>query len=156
MRKLLLYFWLCAILIFFGCTKSQTQVESLTQEDMAAIIGLRHNLVSAIKAGDAKTYGHLCSDNVKLMHPKAPIVTGRKELIKHNAAMFKAVKVTSLILTPVDVYGVGNLAYEVGTQSVQIDPPVEGFNASRKYLHVMRKSDDGAWQFVALMSSDSE
>jgi ketosteroid isomerase-like protein len=153
MRRFFIHFLLC--IAFISCNKLDNPIESLSQEDMNAISELRNNVVSAIKAGDAKAYGRLCSDDVRLMHPNAPIVNGREALIKHNAAMFEAVKVNTLILTPVDIYGIGDLAYEVGTQSVQINPSMEGFKSSRKYLHVMRKSDDGMWLFVALMSSDN-
>ena len=88
-----------------SCDRSNNRTETLSQEDIDAINELRNNVVLAIKAGDAESYG--------------------------------------------------DLAYEAGTQSLQIDPPIEGFNSSRKYIHVMRKSDDGKWRFVALMSSDN-
>jgi ketosteroid isomerase-like protein len=155
MTKNFLPFLLGICFAFVSCTESANKFEPLSQEDMNAISELRNNVVSAIKAGDAKAYGQLCSDSVRLMHPNFPIVNGRAELVEHNATMFAAVKVTTLIVTPVDIYGIGDLAYEVGTQSVQIDPPMEGFSSTRKYLHVMRKSDDGKWHFVALMSSDN-
>jgi len=153
MRELCIYLLLSITLV--SCDKSIKRTETLSQEDQDAIIELRNNVVLAIKAGDAESYGDLCEIDVLLLHPNAAIINGREELVKHNAAMFEAVRVTSLVLTPVEVYGIGDLAYEVGTQSVQIDPPLEGFKSSRKYLHVMRKSDDGKWRFVALMSSDN-
>ena len=146
---------LISISIFLGCNSSDKRTYTLSQEDQSAITELRNNLVLAIKAGDAEAYGHLCSVDVRLMHPNTSIINGREELIEHNTAIFEVAKVISLKLTPEEFYGIGDLAYEVGTQSVQIDPPLEGFNSSRKYLHVMRKSDDGIWRFVALMSSDN-
>ena len=153
MRRLYIYLLLSISLV--SCDKSNKRTESLSLEDKDAITELRNNVVLAIKTGDADAYGNLCEIDVRLLHPNTTIINGREELVKHNAAMFEAVKVTSLVLTPVEVYGIGNLAYEVGTQSVQINPPMDGFNSSRKYLHVMRKSDDGKWRFVALMSSDN-
>ena len=106
-------------------------------------------------AGDAIAYADLCDDDILILHPNAPIITGREELIGHNAQIFEIVDVTSLELAPVEIYGTGDLAYEVGTQSLSIEPALEGFNSSRKYLHVMRRRTDGTWRFVAAMSSDS-
>jgi ketosteroid isomerase-like protein len=100
-------------------------------------------------------YAALCTEDVRLLHSGVPLITGRAELEAHNAAMFEAVTVTSLELSPVDLYGVGDLAYEVGTQKLSIEPTVPGFSSSRKYVHVLRRGADGQWRFTALISNDS-
>ena len=81
----------------------------LTPEDLAAIDELRDAVTSAIIAGDAAGYANLCTDDVRLLHAGSPIISGRAELEAHNAAMFEAVTVTSLMLTPVEIYGTGDL-----------------------------------------------
>ena len=132
MKRIILPFFLWIVWVFAGCNESVNLSKPLSQEDKDAISELRNDLISAIKAGDAKAYGQLCSDSVRLMHPNSPIFNGRKELIKHNAEMFDVVKVNSLVLKPIDIYGIGDLAYEVGTQSVNIEPAIDGFSSSRK------------------------
>ena len=89
------------------------------------------------------------------MHAGAPLITGRAELEAHNAAIFEAVTVTSLKLSPVEVYGVGDLAYEVGTQELSVEPAIPSFSSSRKYVHVLRRGADGRWRFAVLISNDS-
>ena len=72
----------------------------------------------------------------------------------HNAEIFEVVSVSSLVLTPVVIYGTGDLAYEVGTQALTIEPTVPQFAGSRKYVHVFRQGSDGRWRFAALMSNN--
>ena len=144
-----------SVLLLSGCDLSDTAQNTFSNEDVIAIDSLRAALESVIEAGDAAAYADLCFDDVRLLHPGSPIVTGRKELISHNAPFFKSYNVKRLDLTPVEIYGTDDLAYEVGVQSLEIVPSVDGFSSSRKYLHVMRRGDDGQWRFVALMSSDS-
>ena len=135
-----------------GCADGALE---LTPEDMAAIDELRDAVTSAIIAGDAAAYANLCTEDVRLLHAGSPIITGRMELEAHNAAIFEAVNVTSLVLTPVEVYGAGDLAYEVGTQELTIEPAVPEFAGSRKYVHVFRRGSDGNWRFSALMSNNN-
>jgi FMN-dependent NADH-azoreductase len=138
-----------------GCGSGAGGPPTLTDADLVAIASLRTAVTAAILAGDAAAYAALCTDDVRLLHPGTPLITGQSELEAHNAAVFEAVTVTSLTLTPVEVYGEGDLAYEVGTQQLSIEPTMAGFSASRKYVHVMRRDPDGRWRFAALISNDS-
>ena len=121
----------------------------------AAIGELRDSVINAIVAGDAAAYASLCTEDVRLLHAGSPIITGKAELEAHNAAMFEAVAVTSLVLTPVEIYGTGDVAYEVGTQELTIEPTVPEFAGSRKYVHVFRRGSDGEWRFAALISNNN-
>ena len=127
----------------------------LTQEDLAAIESLRTAVTDSIVAGDVAAYAGLCTEDVQLLHEGSPIITGRAELEAHNVAMFDAVSVTSLKLIPVVVYGTGDLAYEVGTQELTIEPTMPGFAGSRKYVHVFRRGNNGQWLFSALISNNN-
>ena len=80
------------------------------------------------------------------MHAGSPIITGKSELEAHNAAIFEAVTVETLVLTPVEVYGTGDLAYEVGTQQLTIESAMQEFSGSRKYVHVLRRGADEKWR----------
>lgn len=154
MRRRLLTSVATAVAVF-GCGSGVERTATLTDTDLEAIAGLRTAVTAAILEGDAAAYAALCTDDVRLLHPSNPLITGRAELEAHNAAIFDAVTVTSLILRPVEVYGEGDLAYEVGTQQLSIEPAMPGFSAFRKYVHVMRRNPDGVWQFAALISNDS-
>ena len=143
---------LLATIMACGCTERAVE---LTPDDYVAIDELRDLVTDAIVAGDAAAYAELCTEDVRLLHAGSPIITGRAELEAHNAAMFEAVAVTSLVLTPVEIHGTGNVAYEVGTQELTIEPTVPEFAGSRKYVHVFRRGNDGEWRFAALMSNNN-
>ncbi len=151
MRRIFLVGLLAASMVG-GCGDTTTK---LATEDLSAIDNLRESLTSAIIAGDAAAYAELCTEDVRLLHAGSQIIMGRAELESHNAAIFEAVTVTTLELTPVEVYGVGDLAYEVGTQELTIEPEVLEFAGSRKYVHVFRRGSDGKWRFSALMSNNN-
>ena len=143
---------LLATFMASGCTD---RVAGLSPDDLGAIDELRDSVINAIVAGDAAAYANLCTEDVRLLHAGSPIITGKAELEAHNAAMFEAVAVTSLVLTPVEIYGTGDVAYEVGTQELTIEPTVPEFAGSRKYVHVFRRGSDGEWRFAALMSNNN-
>ena len=84
-----------------------------------------------------------------------PIITGKAKVETHNAAIFETVTVETLKLTPVEVHGTGDLAYEVGTQQLTIEPAVREFSGSRKYVHVFRRGANGIWRFTTLMSNNN-
>ena len=146
---------LLSVLCVSSCIESDVTRHTLSDEDLGAIGALRQALGDVIEAGDTIAYADLCSRDVRLLHAGSPIITGREEFISHTALVFEAIDVISLDLTPVNIYGTGDLAYEVGVQALSIEPSLVGFRSSRKYLHVMRRNHDGAWHFVALMSGDS-
>lgn len=153
MRRLLATFTLSSILLV-ACADGE-RPRTLSPEDQEAIASLRSAVIDAIVAGDAAAYAALCTEDVQLLHSGVPLITGRAELEAHNAAMFEAVTVTALELSPVEVYGVGDLAYEVGTQQLSIEPAMPGFSSSRKYVHVLRRGANGQWRFAVLISNDS-
>ena len=153
MRRHLIVFFLASAFLL-GCDHTVSPSSELTAEDVAAISDLRDALTNAIIAGDAATYAALCTEDVRLLHAGSPIITGKAELEDHNAEIFEAITVKSLKLTPVEVYGTGDLAYEVGSQYLEIEPSAPNFGSSRKYVHVFRRGADGKWRFASLMSNN--
>ena len=141
--------------LLLGCGQQPDETPPLSAADLESLAGLRLALIDAIEAGDATAYAALCTEDVQLLHADSPLITGRQELETHNAAIFEAVTVANLDLTPVDVYGVGDLAYEVGTQDLSIEPAVPQFRGSRKYVHILRHGEDGEWRFAVLISNNS-
>ncbi len=150
---MLLFILVCSLML--GCGNTDHRSLELTSADIAAIDNLRDALTDAIIAGDAASYANLCTEDVRLLHAGSPIITGKADLEAHNAAIFETVTVKTLKLTPVEVYGAGDLAYEVGTQQLTIDPEVPEFSGSRKYVHVFRRGANGNWRFATLMSNNN-
>ena len=109
------------IIAFIGCKESTEETNILSEKDKIELDELRDNLISAILMGDPLAYADQCTDDIRLLHPGAPLVSGREDLIKHVAPI-PGIQIKKLVLTPVEIYGSGDLAYEVGTQSVSIEP----------------------------------
>jgi ketosteroid isomerase-like protein len=57
--------------------------------------------------------------------------------------------VSDFALTPITAYGIGDLAYIVGTASFKIG----GAAQTVKYAEVLRKGTDGKWRYVVDMFS---
>ena len=93
--------------------------------------------VFAIYAADAKV---MPPDSPTLDGPAAhPVLAG---LIAGGA--------TDFVLTPTTVYGIGDLAYAVGTASFKMG----GASETVKYAEVLRRGDDGKWRYVVDMFSN--
>ena len=114
-------------LLLGGCGRVADQPSNLSAADLDSIASLRRALVDAIVAGDAAAYADLCTEDVRLLHPGAPLISGRAELEDHNAAMFEAITVTSLKLSPV----VGRMMAELVMEGHTADHDIGRFRLSR-------------------------
>ncbi len=126
----------------------------LTEADEMAIKELREALVQAIVTGDAAAYAACYTADGVVMHPDSPFVRGTAALLEYTKAVFDAVKVTRLVLTPMTVTGEGGVAFEAGVQDCRIEPPNEHFKEKRQYLHAYQRQEDGAWKIAAAMSGN--
>ena len=85
--------------------------------------------------------------DAKVMPPDSPTLDGAAAhpviagLIAGGASDF--------VLTPTTAYGIGDLAYLVGTASFKMG----GASETLKYAEVLRKGADGKWQYVVDMFS---
>jgi uncharacterized protein (TIGR02246 family) len=127
----------------------------LSSEDRNGVDKLREKLVAAILTADTATYVDCYEEDGILMHPGSPPIQGHTALREHVSAMFSAIRVTKLVLSPIVVDGSPDLAYDAGTQDLGIEPAIQGFGSRRKYLHVMRKQPNGTWKLVVGTSSDN-
>jgi len=128
----------------------------ISETDKLTFDSLRIAIVNAILDGDANAMADLCSDDALLLHPNTSLISGKDALRDHEAKIFETLRVTKLTLTPVEIYGMGNLAYEVGIQEVEIDQADERFLGKRKYVHILKKGADGKWRFKVLISNNSQ
>jgi uncharacterized protein (TIGR02246 family) len=95
--------------------------------------------------GDAAAIAALYSEDAIVFPPGAEMVKGRQAI----AEFWKATRdsgVTDVALTTVDVGESGDLAYEVGTALLTVQPPGrEPTTASAKYVVVWQRETDGSW-----------
>ena len=84
--------------------------KELTETDHQSISELRKALESAILNSNADAIAGLCTDDVKLLHPNTPLITGKEAIKEHEAKVLEIVKVVRLELTPVEIYGIDNFS----------------------------------------------
>jgi uncharacterized protein (TIGR02246 family) len=111
-----------------------------------AIEQVNARFVEAFKAGDAATIASLYTETAKMLPPDASEVIGRKAIQElWQGAISDGVK--DLTLKAIDVEACGDLAYEVGSFSIEV--PAEN-NAKRtaggNYLVIWQRGADGQWR----------
>jgi ketosteroid isomerase-like protein len=118
---------------------SAAQLDSVKAVDAAFAAGMNAKDTAAVFA--------VYADDAKVMPPDSPILDGAAghslitDLIAGGASDF--------VLTPTTAYGVGDLAYLVGTASFKTG----GVSETLKYAEVLRKGADGKWRYVVDMFS---
>ena len=106
-------------------------------------------------AKDADSIANLFTVDAVVMPPNIQVVKGRKEILNSILDEFKA-GATDLVLKTVNVYGNGNLAYEIGEYSLNIKDGDKIENSDQgKYIVVWELSPDGYYKVkVDIWNSD--
>ena len=103
-------------------------------------------LARAFNAGDGNGMGALYTEDAVLLPPGQERIEGRARIAAFwQGAIGAGFK--DLVLTPVEITGSGDAAYEMGT--VTLSAPAEGGGrqpVAGKYVVVWRKGADGAWR----------
>lgn len=100
----------------------------------------------AVRQGDAAALAASYTEDATILPPESDMIQGRQGIEAFwNGGLQTGIK--DIVLTTVDVFGSGDLAYETGKYSVTIQPegqePVE---QKGKYVVVWKKSADGTWK----------
>jgi ketosteroid isomerase-like protein len=118
---------------------SAAQLDSVKAADAAFAAGMNAKDTAAVFA--------VYAPDAKLMPPDSPVLEGAAGhpvitgLVAGGASDF--------VLTPTTAYGVGDLAYLVGTATFKMG----GATETVKYAEVLRKGADGKWRYVVDMFS---
>ncbi len=102
---------------------------------------------AAMNAKDSTAVFAIYATDAKLMPPDSPILEGAD--IHATIVGFIAAGASDFTLTPTLTYGIGDLAYQVGTVTYMMG----GVSETDKYTEVLRRGDDGVWRYVVDMFS---
>jgi ketosteroid isomerase-like protein len=120
---------------------------ALSAADLDSVKAVDAAFAAGMNAKDAEAVFAVYAPDAKLMPPDSPILDGAAG---HPViAGFIAGGASDFVLTPTTAYGVGDLAYLVGTASFKMG----GASETVKYAEVLRKSADGKWRYVVDMFS---
>ena len=120
-----------------------------------AIRDTTRRFMEAFNRGDVEAAVEFYTDDAKFLHPNTEIVSG-KQAIKEFFETGRAFGLRRFYLTSVEIGYDGNLAYERGVITIEMEP--EGGLATTdtgKYLVVMKRQADNSWKVaVDIWNSD--
>ncbi len=102
---------------------------------------------AGMNAKDSAAVFAVYAPDAKLMPPDAPTLDGAAGHAVITGLM--AGGASDFVMNPTTVYGIGDLAYIVGTASFKMG----GASETVKYTEVLRKGADGKWRYVVDMFS---
>ena len=116
----------------------------LSDADKAANTAATESWASLMKAGDFAGAAARFTETGMAMPPNGPALVGRPAIEKFLRAFPKVVDIT---ITPVDIDGVGDVAYVRGTYTMKLQPEgaKEPVADAGKFVEVRRKQPNGAW-----------
>ncbi len=100
----------------------------------------------AARSGDAATLASLYTEDARLLPPNSEMIQGREGIEAYWGGGFQ-MGIKDIVLTTVDVMGMGDMVCEIGKAVISIQP--EGMDAIEdmaKYLVVWKKGVDGTWR----------
>ena len=144
MRKLSLV-GLCLLAV--ACTPKADAPIALSATELDAVKAVDAAFAAGMNAKDTMAVFAVYAAEAKLMPPDSPPLTGAA--LHGLVTSFLAGGATDFVLTTTTAYGVGDLAYLVGTANYKMS----GVAESVKYTEVLRKNANGKWQYVVDMFS---
>ena len=146
------------IIVLAGCQQAPTGPQPLTDADKEQIAAFMETHVKATLANDASAYTALFSEDGIELPPNAEMRRGKAEIQERLESLFKEQKVTEFTNPLVEVYGVGDLAYGVGTYTVTLEPvggngPVTG---DGKYVAIFKRQADDSWKWAVTIWNSNQ
>jgi len=119
-----------------------------TADVRAAIDGGNSTFVRAWQTGDADLFAALFAPDGAMLHPGGDLTVGRDKIRDRMKDVFKRLRMTFGTITTVDVFVIGDTAYETGTWNFTIGPlgSTTAEPDSGNYVEIWKKDRAGAWK----------
>lgn len=121
-----------------GATLEKQEVTRLDQE-----------FAAAFTRGDMATVASLYTEDALVMPPGSEAIRGRQAIEQFWRAAKEQMGIQTLSLHPQEVVASEDLAYEIGTATLQVATPQGPTTDTAKYLVAWRRQMDGAWRLAA-------
>jgi uncharacterized protein (TIGR02246 family) len=103
--------------------------------------------VAAFNRGDMATVASCYVEDAKVMPPGSEVVQGREAIEQFWRGVQKQMGVKEVTLDSQEVEASGDIAHEVGTATLKIEPPGgQAATVPIKYLVAWKRQADGAWR----------
>ena len=137
---------LSCLLVACAAPKSDAPAP-LSAADLDAVKAVDAAFAAGMNAKDSTAVFAVYAPDAKLMPPDSPALDGATGHAVITGMM--AGGASDFALSPTTAYGVGDLAYLIGTASFKMG----GATETVKYAEVLRKNTSGKWQYVVDMFS---
>ena len=152
--------WGFLFLILGSCGEMSSEPPGLSFADRKQIAGFRDAYRLAVMSGDAEAIRAGFAPQALVLPHGGEMVQGTEALRKYCETFVQGPKPTELEFTPVDIYGVDGLAYEVGAFR-RASAPLDGdgdkiISVTGSYFWVFKKQPDGDWKLAAAMTNTTQ
>ena len=141
------------VLLAVACTPTSdapavpAAAEPLSAAELEAVRAVDAAFAAGMNAKDTAAVFAIYADDALLMPPDSPALAGAAAHPVLIGLMNSGA--TDFALNSTTAYGIGDLAYMVGTASFKMG----GAPQTVKYVEVLRKGADGKWRYVVDMFS---
>ncbi len=153
------FFSIVILLLGFSlisCQGTQEQAEQVEQEEPVPVMDMAQvrqmieeanaKFGEAARLGDAAALAALYTEDARLLPPNSEMIEGREGIETFWGGGFQ-MGIKDVVLTTVDVLGMGELVCEIGRYDLTIQPEGQDpIKDNGKYLVVWKKAMDGTWK----------
>lgn len=127
------------------------------ESDVRALNELRERTMEAENAGDASFFEGVLTEDVVIMPPGMPAVSGRAATVAFMSAFLGQFDLQIQYVSE-EIRIHGDLGFDRGTYSQTLTPKgvSQGNRESGKYLWIYSRRSDGAWEFSRVIWNASE
>ncbi len=110
-----------------------------------------------VLAMDVSAATAVFTEDAIFLDPSSPMIRGKTEIRKFFQTLFARQVITAFSVTPVEVFGVDGLAYEVGSWSLTMKSPESNrpLSESGSYVFALKKQPDGSWKIAVDIGNTS-
>jgi uncharacterized protein (TIGR02246 family) len=105
----------------------------------------------ALMSGDYNTIASMYTDDATSLPSYAPMWVGKDQILEGNKKELETYKYNSFSAKTVNVFGTGDIIYEIGTYQLNFTPAnmTASMDDHGKYINIWQKQSDGSWKLKA-------
>lgn len=153
MRKYIIAVSLLATVLYSGIVAFGQELQSHMHIDNLKdqIQELNNRYAEANVSGDAEAVAAFYAEDITYMPNYAPMIRGKEAIMEQDKKMAESgMKMTSMVLTTLEVKEMGEMVYEIGNYAIEMAMPgvPQPVSDKGKYVSIYRKLKDGSLEMV--------
>jgi len=120
-----------------------------------AVEEANQKFIDASLRGDSAAVGALLTDDTLLLPPAGRMIQGKNATEEYWRATWVQLKIVDFKMTILNLYGKGDLAYEVGSYALKFQVQGKEREDEGKYVVVWKQTADKTWKkLIDIWNSD--